>query len=247
MHKNRWTKRITAILFWVILWQTASMWIKNDIIFVGPVEVLQTLGRQIATTTFWKTIAYSFGKIGLGFISAFILGILLGAMAYRQEWFKTLLEPLVAIMKSIPVASFVILALIWMGSENLSVFIAFTIAFPVIYINTAAGLESTDKKLLEMSAVFQISKWKKIKYIYRTPLMTYLISGTKVALGMSWKAGIAAEVIGVPAMSIGERLYMSKIYLSTNELFAWTLVTIVVSVLFEKIFLFLLTLLQKRN
>ena len=58
--------------------------------------------------------------------------------------------------------------------------------------------------------------------------------------GMGFKSGIAAEVIGVPGGSIGEGLYMAKIYLSTADLFAWTLMIIAVSSVFEKLFLLLL-------
>lgn len=128
------------------------------------------------------------------------------------------------------------------GSENLSVFIAFLVVFPIIYINTIAGFMSTDPKLLEMAWVFRMQGKKKLLYIYRPALLPYLISGCRVALGMGWKSGVAAEVIGVPSNSIGEKLYMAKIYLSTADLFAWTLVIIVISALFEKFFLWLLSL-----
>ena len=57
---------------------------------------------------------------------------------------------------------------------------------------------------------------------------------------------IAAEIIGIPKGSIGENLYNAKIYLETPDLFAWTFVIIAVSVLFEKIFQWLLSLLAHR-
>ena len=144
------------------------------------------------------------------------------------------------LIKSIPVASFVILALIWIGSENLSVLISFLVVFPMIYINTIAGLKSTDKKLLEMAQVFSLNLPRRIRFIYLPALMPYLISGCRIALGMSWKSGIAAEVIGVPGRTIGEKLYLSKIYLATSDVFAWTIVIILISAAFEKAFLWLL-------
>ena len=51
---------------------------------------------------------------------------------------------------------------------------------------------------------------------------------------------MAAEVIGLPKGSIGERLYQAKIYLDTPDLFAWTAVIILVSLVFERVFLRLL-------
>lgn len=239
-------RRIMIILFWVAVWQAASMLIDNSIVFVGPVDVLRSFHILAPEPGFWKSIANSFGKISAGFLSAFLCGVLGGSLAYRQKLLKDILEPIIMLMKSIPVASFVILALIWIGSKNLSVFISFTVVFPVVYINTIAGLKSTDPKLLEMAEVFSIRLPKRIHYIYVPALLPYLISGCKVALGMSWKSGIAAEVIGVPANTIGENLYMSKIYLSTADLFAWTIVIIIVSTIFEKLFLFLIQAFSKK-
>ncbi len=235
-------KRAIMILFWIFLWQAASSALHNNIILVGPLEVLQSLLSQILTMEFWKTIAFSFGKISLGFLLSFIAGIIAGGAAFRFPLLEDFLEPPMSFLKSVPVASFIILALIWIGSKNLSLFIAFLVVFPMIYIHTMAGFRSADKKLLEMARVFRMPPVKKLFYIYRPALLPHLISGCRVALGMSFKSGIAAEVIGVPDHSIGEKLYMAKIYLSTADLFAWTLVILVISAAFEALFLWLLSL-----
>lgn len=238
--KNYWARKALIILFWLIIWQILSTVIDNRIIFVGPVTMLDSLVHQMAENDFWKTIAYSFGKISAGFLGAFILGIFLGMLAVFLPIVQELLEPLMQLIKSVPVASFVVLALIWMGSGNLSIFISFLVVLPMIYISTIAGLKSTDKQLLEMAEVFQITKWKQFLYIYRPALLPYLVSSCRVALGMSWKSGIAAELIGVSEFSIGEKLYMSKIYLETGNLLAWTFMIILLSVAFEQLFLRLL-------
>lgn len=235
-------KKAGIIFLWLLAWQAVSLSVHNTILLVGPAEVIRALWIQAAMPGFWKTIAFSLGKISLGFLLAFATGILAGGAACRFPLFKDFLEPLMSLMKSVPVASFVILALIWVGSANLSVFIAFLVVFPIIYINTIAGFESTDPNLLEMAHIFHMQERKKFLYIYRPALLPYLVSGCRVALGMGWKSGVAAEVIGVPHGSIGEKLYMAKIYLSTADLFAWTLVIIVISASFEKFFLWLLNL-----
>lgn len=231
------------ILIWIALWQAAAAAIHNTIIFVGPWETLQALAVQIFTRDFWQTILSSLLRISLGFFSAFFLGILLGSAAGHFSLLQEFLEPVTGLLQSVPVASFVILALIWIGSKNLSVLITFLVVFPVIYRNVLEGIRQTDRKLLEMAHVYHLRFWKRILYLYRPALMPYLQAACRIALGMAWKSGVAAEVIGVPAHSIGEKLYMAKIYLSTAELFAWTFVIIIVSRLFEKLFLRLLTLL----
>lgn len=247
MGKSVWLRKMGIICFWLVLWQFISIEIHNTIVLVGPVEVFQSLASQIATSEFWKTIAFTFGKITLGFLCAFLTAVAAGSAAAKFSLIRELLEPVIVLMKSVPVASFVILALIWVGSKNLSVFISFLVVFPIVYINTIAGLKNADAGLLEMAAVFHMTARRKIRYIYWPALLPYLTSSINVALGMGFKSGIAAEVIGVPSHSIGEKLYMAKIYLSTADLFAWTFVIIVISGLFEKFVLFLLKRVEMQN
>lgn len=235
-----WSKKTAVILFWLILWQIFSCMIQNRILLVGPIDTLRVLSVQIVSPDFWGAVWFSFARITLGFFLAFSAGLLTGTLSYWKPPVGEFLAPPIHFMKSIPVASFVILALIWTGSRNLSVFISFLVIYPVIHVNTLAGLLSTDPGLLEMARVFRVPVWRQAMSIYRISLYPYLSSAMQTALGMGFKSGIAAEVIGVPDGSIGEGLYMSKIYLSTAELFAWTLVIILVSVLFEKLFLLLL-------
>lgn len=241
------TRRILIVLFWIAIWHLASLAIQNDILFAGPADVVRSFLVLLPTVDFWRAVGGSFGRIMLGFFTAFLAGILTGSLAFRIRFLEELLAPVVSLVMSIPVASFVILALIWVGSGNLSVFISFLVVFPMIYINTLSGLRSTEKNLLEMADVFSIKTLQRVRYIYLPALMPYLISGCRVALGMSWKSGIAAEVIGVPAHTIGENLYMAKIYLATSDLFAWTIVIILVSALFEKLFMKLLIWLRDMN
>lgn len=239
-HFPGWFRKTLILLFWLLLWHGLSLLVHNRIFLVGPADTLAALWSQLQSAAFWQAIWFSFGRISLGFFLAFFAGLLTGSLSYIRPLIGEILSPAVHFMKSIPVASFVILALIWTGSKNLSIFIAFIVVFPMIHVNTIAGLVSTDPKLLEMARVFRVPALKKALYIYRTALCPYLLSACRTALGMGFKSGIAAEVIGVPDGSIGEGLYMAKIYLSTADLFAWTLTIIAVSVVFEKIFILIL-------
>lgn len=231
---ERFGRRLLAVGFWILVWQMGALYVDNHIILVGPWDTVLALGRLIPDGNFWRSVLSSFGKISLGFLSAIGAGVVLGSLGYKLAFLRDLLEPVMVLLKSVPVASFVILALIWVGSANLSVLIAFIVVLPMIYVNTLAGLKSTDSKLLEMAKVFRMSVGKKARYIYLPALLPYLKSGCRIALGMSWKSGVAAEVIGVPDRSIGEKLYMAKIYLNTGDVLAWTLVIILVSALFER-------------
>ena len=178
---------------------------------------------------------------------AALLGILAAVGAARYTRFRELMAPLVSVIKTTPVASFVILALFWFSSRSLSVFISFLMVFPIVYTNILQGILQTDTQLLEMGQVFGLSVKKKIRYIYFPQVFPYLRSAFAVGLGLCWKAGTAAEVIGIPDGSIGERLQEAKIYLQMPDLFAWTVTIIVVSLLIEKLILWLLDIIDRRN
>ncbi|MBQ7841409.1 MAG: ABC transporter permease subunit [Lachnospiraceae bacterium] len=235
-----WFKKTFVVLFWLCVWQILYLLIDNKILLAGPLETLKVFFRQAVTLKFWQTVLFSFSRIGLGFFLAFFAGLFTASVSCKWNWFDEFLSPVIQFMKSIPVASFVILALIWTGAKNLSVFISFLVVYPILYISTLTGLKNTDQKLLEMAQVFGIPFHKKIFFLYRPALYPHLYSACKSALGMGLKSGIAAEVIGVPSGSVGEGLYSSKIYLDTAGLFSWTLTIILLSTIFEKLVLFIL-------
>ena len=232
--------KILAAAVWILIWQLASMWLKQEILLASPVSVIKRLGQLIITADFWKSIGFSFGRIILGFTLALLFGTLLAALSYVFFAVEILMEPLITVIKATPVASVIILCLIWIPSRNVSVFISFLMVFPVIYTNLLAGMRQTDKQLLEMADSFGAGLVKKVEFVYLSQVMPYAVTACKLGLGLCWKAGIAAEVIGIPTGSIGEKLYKSKVYLETPDLFAWTMVIIFVSLIFEKIFLFFL-------
>ena len=238
-NKKMLWKKVAIILFWLCIWQLAAIYTDNSILLVGPIQAGQAFLENIARPDFWNIVLHSFGRIGLGFLTALLTGIILGAFAYRFKLIEVFLEPLMTVIKSVPVVSFVVLLLIWFGAANLSFFISFLVVLPNIYVNTIAGLRNTDRDLIQMAKVFHIGGLNSFFYIYRPALMPYLMSALKISLGMSWKSGVAAEIIGLPQYSLGERLYMSKVYLDTAGLFSWTFIIILLSFGFEKAVLYL--------
>ncbi len=227
-------KKSMIVLFWLCVWQTVTVLVDNDILLVGPLQAARAFWDNLAREDFWKVVFYSFARIGAGFGTAFFGGLLLGSLSYRYPLLQEFLEPLLITLKAVPVASFAVLVLIWAGSSGLSFLISFLIVFPNVYINAAEGLKSTDRRLLEMAQVLGMSRWNRLWYLYVPALVPYLSGCLKISLGMAWKSGVAAEVIGMPPHSLGERLYQSKIYLDTAGLFAWTFLVILLSFLFEK-------------
>ena len=231
-----WAQRFWPLIFWLLVWHMASIAIGHDILLVSPFDAGKRLIELAGNGEFWISVGLSLSRIATGFASALATGIVLAAASARLPFMRHLLAPLVATIKSVPVASFVILILIWVSSEHLSVAISFLMAFPIVYTTMLEGIERTDRNLLEMADVFDIGPFNRLRFIYASQVLPYFQAACSLSLGMCWKAGIAAEVIGLPAMSIGEHLYEAKVYLATSDLFAWTLVIICISILGETLF-----------
>ena len=229
-----------------MVWHIASVAVGQQILLASPAATLEALGALLGTGEFWGSVATSLGRILLGFFSAVVSGTVLAALAARFGLVRDLLAPFVQAIKATPVASFVILVLIWVPSRHLSVIISFLMVFPIIYTNVLKGIAQTDAQLLEMARVFEVSPWRRITRIYVSQALPYFQAGCSLALGLCWKSGIAAEVIGLPKNSIGEHLYEAKVYLDAPDLFAWTLVIVCISLVFEKVFNAGLTALVKR-
>lgn len=240
MRKHNVSSHIRAILFWLIVWEIISRLIGQEILLVSPVSVVLRLFQLITAADTMISILFSFSRIIFGFLLASFAGILTAALASVLRPVQELLTPVVAVVKATPVASFIILVLIWVPSRNLSVVISFLMVFPIMYTNALHGIRSTDRQLLEMAQVFRIPRLRRVRYIYLSQMLPDLQAGFSLSLGLCWKAGIAAEVIGIPDGSIGEKLYQAKVYLETPDLFAWTVIIVVLSVLFEKGFLWLI-------
>ena len=239
---KKWFVLIT--IFWLLVWQFATMLIRNNILFASPLDTVQALLELIRTEAFWISVFSSFGKIALGFFLAAVIGILLAASSACSESIRLFLSVPIQFMKTVPVVSFIILALLWIPTKYLSILISFLMVLPVMYTNIQKGIDHTDILLLEMAKTYRIGFFHTLRYIYIPAVFPFFLSACSIGLGMCFKSGIAAEVIGLPSQSIGEALYEAKLYILTKELFAWTLVIIGISIGFEKCLLFLFRKLQ---
>lgn len=223
-------------LVWIGIWLLLAFLAKregNELIFPSPVDVLGRFFEFCGTAEFYKTVFYSLLRVLIGNIAAILLGVVLAILTSRFGFFGDFIRPMMTVIKSTPVASFIILALVLMSRSLLPVFIVFLIVLPVVWANVHEGITSTDKKLKEVATVFGISFGKCLSSLYIPTVAPYFRSALLSSVGLAWKAGIAAEVLAAPSASIGKKLFESKQYLETVDLFAWTLAVIIMSLLVE--------------
>lgn len=226
-------RRLWAAAFWLAVWQLGAMLVGQRLLIVSPVETIVRWLELASTAGFWRSALFSLGRILAGFGLATLIGVILAALSVRRPRLEALLAPLLSAIRAVPVASFVIIALIWLPSRQLSVLISFLIAFPIVYGGMRSGLGQIDPALREMAQIFRLSPARCAVYVALPAALPSLRAALETAMGLAWKSGIAAEVIAIPSGSIGEGLYRAKLYLATPDLFAWTLTIVLLSRLCE--------------
>ena len=231
---KKFIQSLAAVLFWLAVWQAAAAAVGRELLLPTPAAAINALAENAIQPEFWRSVSLSLVRILLGFASGVVLGVVFGTVTKGFKPADILLSPLLRIIRATPVASFIILALVWINSGILPGFISMLMVIPVVWANTFEGLSSVDVGLLELAKVYRFGRIKTMKLIYLPSLRPYFKAAVITSLGMAWKSGIAAEVLCQPKDSIGIGLYYAKLYLETADLFAWTAVVIILSFIVEK-------------
>jgi len=232
--QNKYNKLFIA-LFWILMWEIFSLIINQEIYLPSPITTLNALIDLLKSSETYITIFYSTYRTIMGFMISCATGIMLGYFCGINKFVYDLFNPLIGIIRTVPVMSIIIIAIMWFKDTNVPIFVAFLMCFPIIWTNTVSGIKSTDIKLLQMCKVYNIKKLGIIKSVYFYSSLPYIKAGMISALGIGWKVTSAAEVLSLPKYSIGRFLYDSKVYLEIPDLFAWTFIIILLSILFEKL------------
>lgn len=235
MKKREVLEKAAAILFAAAVWQAASMLVGSRLILASPVDAAVRLAELCVEAEFWRAVGFTLLRILCGYGLGVVCGTALALLAGEIRAIRLLLWPFMSAARAVPVASFIILCLFWLRSSELSIIISFLMVAPVIYTDVLHGIDALDEKMLEMCRVFRVGRGRRTLYVTLPQIKSYLLSGCAATAGMAWKAGTAAEFIGIPTGSIGEKLYEAKIYLASGDLFAWTLTIVLISAAFEKL------------
>ena len=237
-------KRIARVFliaaFWIGVWWLASWRVGKPLLFPSPAAVLRRLTELMQTKEFYLITANSLWNIVMGILTAVLLGCVLAVITSRIKLLREAILPVMTVIKATPVASFIILALIWIGAAKVPTFITVLIVLPVIWTNLDEGLCKIDPQLIEVAKVYKMPFLRRLRLLTLPSVKPYFVSACRTSLGLAWKAGIAAEIIAMPRNSIGTMIGDAKQYIMTEDMFAWTLTVILLSLVIELLFAALL-------
>ncbi|MEE1236473.1 MAG: ABC transporter permease subunit, partial [Turicibacter sp.] len=165
-----------------------------------------------------------------------VLGIISGYFK-RIEW---LLLPIVTFLRTVPTISITLILLIWFGKELGPIMIMGIVVFPILYELILGAMKQIDQDLLDVCLLFGTTKFEKFKALYYPQLLKTLSSGIQATIGLSFKVMVMAEVMAQSSTGIGQMLNYEKTYLNMGAVFAWTIILIVLVMIFEVISSFLI-------
>lgn len=228
-------KVIIVAVIWIAIWEVVCLIVGKELIVPSPFHVFMRVFALAGTGVFWGNIGTSLLRILIGYLMAVVLGVFVGVLTAKVAFLDSFLTPAAKVIRATPVVSFIILLFVFAARNHIPVITVFLMVLPVVWANVYEGIKSTDPKLLEMAKAFDLKKGTVFKKIYFPQILPFFKAAVKTGIGLAWKAGIAAEVIVNPKYGIGTALHDSKVYIETTDLFAWTVVVIIISMILEKI------------
>lgn len=244
-------KKLGAILlplfFWLLIWQLAAWLVElkfqgrgNELLLPYPVSVAESLGRLCQQLEFWKHVAHSLLRVLRGMLWGMGIGCVLAMLTCWLPLADRLLSPAIRVIRATPVASFILLVLLWTARTNVPVVIAALMVLSVVWENLSRGIRAVDQQLLEMAKCYRFSPLKTLWLVYLPALKPFFAAALTNAIGLAWKSAVAAEVLCLPLQAAGTQIYYAKLYLEIPDLFAWTVVLVTLSLMLEKLLLWAL-------
>lgn len=218
----------------VLIWAVAAVITGKEIILPGPAATFRALSRLLAGAGFWRSLGATLLRGVAGFGLSYLAGLVIGLISGLSRSFNIIFRPLLVAMRSTPSISLILLALIWFRADLVAVFVTFLVVFPLVTQNVMDGILNIDPQLVEMARIYQVKPWRIFRELYLPAIIPYLAAAAAGGLGLTWKVTVTAEVMAAPALGIGARMDTARIFLQTPEVFAWTLVVVLLGLLFDR-------------
>lgn len=231
--KKKAGKGALVLVFWLGVWAVCALAVGRELLLPSPAAVGRTLFALAGTGDFWRALLASLGRVTVGFLLGAALGTVLGGATALSRWWDLLASPALRAVRTVPVVSFILLLYFWLPSGRVPVATAALMALPVVWRSTRQGIAAAEPALLEAAEHYRLNLWRKLRLVYLPAAMPALCAGWENALGLAWKAGVAAEVLCQPKWAAGSALQSAKTYLDASALFAWTAAVVALSLAME--------------
>src|SRR6056297_599514 len=175
------TITLVAALVMILIWEIAARIMQSDLLLPPPEDTLIAVGTLIISKGFFKIIGSTILRGLIGFVISFFLALVFGIFAGINRKFHAAIKPLLVTIRSTPVISLILLALIWFRVDQVPVFIALLTMFPIMTTNIIDGIRQVDENLVEMAFIYKVPQNRIIREVYIPATRPYIFSGVSNA------------------------------------------------------------------
>lgn len=226
---------LLSILILFTLWHIFYKLENHEVIIPSITSTIHEVINIITADNFINIIAATTIRAILGFILSLLIGCILGFIAGFKESLEFFMKPYLMIIKSTPIVAIMLIALIWIKSDGVPILVSFLLCYPIIYESVINGIKNTDKSIIEFGKVHKISNFTMIIDVYMPSVFSHIIANIFSTLALSFKTTVSSEIISIPKYGIGNSIYTAKVYLNTAEVFAWLIIIVLLSTIFDVI------------
>lgn len=224
-----------SILLIPVAWQLLSWQMAQPQLIPSFPDLIRALFRLVYSPGFLVSIGTTCLRACIGLLLSLAAASITAFLLNRSEAIRFLFMPWLSLLRSVPVISFILLALIFLNPEMIPLLIAFLTMYPLLTENLLKGLMNRRDSWKMLARQFHLNAWNRLFQINYPQLRPYLFSGLASAVGFGWRAIIMGEVLSQCVDGIGKRMKEAQVFIDVPELIAWTLVAIVLSWLTDKL------------
>lgn len=225
---------LLSVCLLLLVWQLMALYVGKPELIPSVPGLIETLFELLKTAAFYQHISTTLLRGLVGMLISLACAFASASLFARYKLIYELCRPLLTIMRSVPVISFILLALIFLNPEGIPLMIAFLTMFPLLTENLTEGLSKLRPGLSQMAVLFRINCRNRLMQIVYPQVKPFLFSGLASAAGFGWRAIIMGEVLSQCTFGIGGEMKRAQNFIAVPELVAWTIMAVLISFLFDK-------------
>ncbi len=229
-------RRIPALAGLIVLlyaWQRASARL-SPLVLPGPAVTWQRLCRLFGSGALAAQLSISLQRALAGFALAYVVALLAGVLMHRFRWVRYTLAPWLDAVQIVPTVVWLIFAVLWFGiaRDATPIFVVFVVCLPVVLVQLREGLAAVPAELQDLAALEPMGLWSYTRHVMWPAARPAFIAAATLGFSFAWRAVVIAEFVASNS-GLGYQLSRAYYNLATDEVFAWTLVLVVLMWLWQ--------------
>ncbi|HEX7659800.1 MAG TPA: ABC transporter permease [Pseudonocardiaceae bacterium] len=228
----RWASPIALLGIWELLSGTGLV---STQLLPSPAMIVSAVQTVVADGELPGGLVVSLRRMAIAFVLGALIGGGLGVAAGLSRWIDATVDPLLQMLRNIPLFALPALLILWFGIGETPkiILVMLAVALP-IYVNVYAGIKQTDAALVEATTVLGYNRWERLWHVVLPAAVPHTLVGIRIGIASGWLALVVAETIASDT-GIGFMINNAREFLRTDIVIVGILTYAVVGLLMDTI------------